>query len=83
MDKREALDYLIFYWGQPVNLTPAASETIRCNGRPGETPLETVARIAEVDVSDIAAFDHDEVRKRAIEEQDRDTARYRAARGWK
>jgi hypothetical protein len=58
MTKREAIQILRDVWGSGGNLSGHGVRRIEAVALPDETALQTVARIAEVDVSGIQPFNH-------------------------
>lgn len=66
-------DLLYAVWGCPNILWSSGAEAIAMCALPGESALETCARMAGVDVSGVSPFDHMAIRARLF----RATAGYR------
>lgn len=62
MTRHQALEILGRVWGAEITLTRADAALVQPEERDGETCLATVARIAEVDVSRVQAFDSGAIR---------------------
>jgi hypothetical protein len=75
MTRDEARAMLAGRWGVGETLTPDDVRAIEACAEPHETALDTVARVAQVDVSGIRAFDHAGIRHRLAVAQARDGGR--------
>lgn len=67
MTKEHARSLLRHIWGCPNCLGSGDAKAIERVSQPGETALDTVARIAEVDISGVQPFDHFAIRQRVAE----------------
>lgn len=64
MTKSEAREILRHVWGYGESLTHAEAVKITAAELPGETALDTTARVAGVDVAGVESFDHAAIRQR-------------------
>lgn len=62
MSKREAIRLLVSVWGMGETISAAEAARLTSLEEPGETLLDTCARLAGADIRGINAFDHFAIR---------------------